>query len=244
VTALPRLDDVPPPRTAALTRYRPAAQRLLRRWYDVRTHREHLVPAEGPVIVAPNHIGWWDGPLVAIFGPRPVHALTKREMFSGPLGPFLRWSGQIELDRFHADPAAVKTFLRVLADGGAAGIFPEGTRGAGELTDLNRGAAYFALVSGAPVVPLTFFGTREPGADSHSRPPRGARFDLVFGEPWRVARRPWPRRADLVAERTRDLGDHLRRALADARQLLGRELPGPLPAGDSENAAARKQDVV
>ena len=72
-------------------------------------------------------------PLLAIFAPRPVHALTKQEMFEGRLGRFLRASGQIPLDRFHADPGAIRSCLRVVRDGGAAGIFPEGTRGDGEL---------------------------------------------------------------------------------------------------------------
>ncbi len=58
--------------------------------------------------MAANHVGWLDGPLLAICAPRPVHALTKQEMFAGPLGPFLRAAGQIELDRFHVDVAAIR----------------------------------------------------------------------------------------------------------------------------------------
>ena len=57
--------------------------------------------SRGPVIFAANHVGVVDGPLLAIFAPRPVHALTKVEMFRGRLGRFLRASGQMPLDRFH-----------------------------------------------------------------------------------------------------------------------------------------------
>ena len=87
---------------------------------------------------------------------------------------FLLAAGQIRLDRFHADPAGVKTCLRVLRDGLTVGIFPEGSRGSGTLERFHRGAAYFALVTGAPVVPVTLFGTREPGAGSNALPRRGA----------------------------------------------------------------------
>ena len=61
------------------------------------------MPATGPVVMAANHVGWLDGPLLAICSPRPVHALTKQEMFAGALGAFLRAVGQIPLDRFHVD---------------------------------------------------------------------------------------------------------------------------------------------
>ena len=91
-------------------------------------------------------------------------------MFRGPLGRFLRLAGQIKLDRFRTDPQAVKTAVRALRDGLVVGIFPEGTRGTGELERFHRGAGYLALVTGAPVVPVIIFGTRDPGGASSSLP--------------------------------------------------------------------------
>lgn len=218
---------------------RPAARALLRRRFSVTVHLEERVPATGPVIMAGNHTGIIDGPVMAIFAPRPVHALTKSEMFEGRSGRFLRASGQIRLDRFHPDPAAIKACLGVLRDGRVAGIFPEGTRGSGDLqTRFNRGAAYLALVSGAPVVPMIMLGTRAPGADSSALPPRGGHVDLVYGEPWRVAAEPWPRTKVRVAEATADLQAHMQAVLAEGLALTGRTLPGPLPAGDKENSHA------
>ncbi len=169
-----------PPRLM-LTRLRPPARALaLRRW-DVHVHFAERVPSHGPVIVAANHIGVLDGPLLAAFAPRPVHALTKQEMFTGRAGRFLRGSGQIPVDRYAADPRAVRTSLRVLRDGGAVGVFPEGTRGDGELRTFHHGAAYLALVSGAPVVPAVFLGSREPGGGIDSVRPSVA-VDLYLGE--------------------------------------------------------------
>ena len=81
--------------------------------------------------MAANHVGWIDGPLLAICSPRPVHALTKQEMFEGPLGSFLLRSGQIPLDRFHVDVRAIRIALKALRESQAVGVFPEGTRGAG-----------------------------------------------------------------------------------------------------------------
>jgi 1-acyl-sn-glycerol-3-phosphate acyltransferase len=207
---------------------------IVRARWDLHLHGAGLVPDGGPVIFAPNHAGWLDGPLLAIVSPRPVHALTKQEMFTGPLGAFLRAAGQIELDRFRVDVAAVRACLRVLQDGGAVGVFPEGTRGDGELTTVRRGAAYLALVTGAPVVPVTFFGTREPGGASSSIPPRGARFDVVYGDPVYLGEQPWPRTRDDVLRATTVLAGRLRGHLAHAKALTGRTLPGPLPDPEEE----------
>ena len=90
---------------------------LIRRRVKVRVLNGEKLPQKGPVILASNHVGVADGPLLAIFAPRPVHALTKQEMFKGFMNGFLLGAGQIPLDRFNADPLAVKRCLRVLRSG-------------------------------------------------------------------------------------------------------------------------------
>jgi 1-acyl-sn-glycerol-3-phosphate acyltransferase len=226
-----------PPRLM-LHRLRPPARRyLLRRW-DVRVHGAEVVPPTGPVVLAANHIGVLDGPLLAVFAPRPVHALTKHEMFRGRTGQVLHRSGQIPVDRYSPDPRAVRTALRVLRDGGVVGVFPEGTRGDGELHRFHHGAAYLALVSGAPVVPVVLLGSREPGGGINSLPARGARIDLVLGAPVRLGSRPWPRTPGMVRDASMLLRERLLETLDEARRTTGRELPGPLPAGQDEDDPA------
>ncbi|MBC9735449.1 lysophospholipid acyltransferase family protein [Nocardioides marmotae] len=230
----PRSDGVPHPARSLLHSARPAARWLVRRRNHVEVHGAAEVPARGPVIFAANHIGVADGPLLAAFAPRPVHALTKVEMFEGRMGRFLTASGQIPVDRFHPDPRAVRTCLRVLRDGGAVGVFPEGRRGAGELDRFHRGAAYLALVSGAPVVPTTFFGTRAPGAHMGELPPRGGRVAVCFGTPWQVPATPFPRTREQVGQASLFLREHMLVQQDRARRSTGLELPGPLPATDVE----------
>ena len=114
---LPASTDVAHPPKALLHAARPVARGLVRGRYRVRIHHSDRVPATGPVVLVANHIGIIDGPLLAALSPRPVHALTKAEMFSGRTGRFLARAGQIPVDRFHPDPRAVRTSLRVLRDG-------------------------------------------------------------------------------------------------------------------------------
>ncbi len=231
---LPRSDGVRHPSRFLLHSLRPLARAAVRRRLPVRVHGADLVPARGPVIFASNHVGAADGPLLAMFAPRPVHALTKDTIYAGLLGGFLHASGQIPLDRFRPDPGAVKRCLRVLRDGGAVGIFPEGRRHGGELDRFHRGAAYFALVTGAPVVPVIMLGTREPGGHLNSLPPRGGVVDIVFGAPHAFEPTPWPRSREQVEHASMLLWRHMLVHLDHARASTGQQLPGPLPATEVE----------
>jgi 1-acyl-sn-glycerol-3-phosphate acyltransferase len=219
---------VHPARTLLLAA-RPVARAYFSHRYDVRLHGTEHLPPVGPVIVASNHIGLLDGPLLAAFTPRPVHVLTKKEMFDGHTGPWLRAVGQIPLSRYDVDVGAAKTCVRVLRDGGVVGIYPESTRGAGELHLVHGGVAYLALVTGAPVVPLVMFGTRERGGGVDSVPPTGSRFDFVYGPPVYLGQHAWPRTQAEVRRTAAELRNMLVAHLVDAMALAGRTLPGPIP---------------
>ena len=226
---LPRTHDVSPMRDRVLRRGRPVAGVLLRRWYDIRIHRADFVPRQGPVLLAPNHVGYLDGPLLVGTAPRPVHAMIKQEMFHGALKPVLHAAGQIPLDRFNVDPHAVKLALRVLRDDKVLAIYPEGSRGAGDGRFVKRGWAYLATVTGAPIVPVAVFGSRVPGTSVSDVPPRGQRVDVVYGEPITVPAKPWPRRSSDVLALTEDLQKRFREHIEQAQRLCGGTLPGAAP---------------
>ncbi|MFT4084234.1 MAG: lysophospholipid acyltransferase family protein [Nocardioides sp.] len=229
--ALPRTDDVRHPTAWPLYRLAPGARWVIRRWYDVRLHATENIPTTGPVIMASNHVGIADGPLLAIFSPRGVHALTKSEMFEQPfLRRFLNFAGQIPLHRSFTDPGAVRIALRVLRAGHVMAIYPEGARGSGELERFHLGAAYFGLVSGAPIVPAYMFGTRLPGGTASSLPPRRSRIDIVYGAPFHLDPAPWPRRREQLTAASKLLQEHMLVQLDRAKALTGRSLPGPLPS--------------
>lgn len=231
---LPRSADAVHPSHRLLRVLRPAARAWFRSRYDVYTHGEHHVGGTGPHIIASNHLGLLDGPLLAAFAPRPVHALTKKEMFEGHTGRLLRGVGQIPLARHEVDPSAIKDCLRVLRDGGVVAVYPEGRRGSGEFDTVHRGVGYLAMATGAPVVPVAVFGTRDPGGHIDSVPAPGARFDLVYGSPVYLEPRPWPRSPADVREATEALRKTLVDHLVQARRITGRDLPGPIPGVTEE----------
>lgn len=175
------------------------------------------VPASGPLIFAVNHSHNVDGPMVMGVAPRPVHFLIKKEAFIGPLGSFLTGIGQLQVDRHSADRTAITRALGVLEQGGVLGIFPEGTRGEGDFASLRAGLAYFAVRSGAPIVPVAVLGSSERrGRLIRGLPPLRSRVDVVFGEPFDAgdgSGRRTRRALDTATEHIqKQLADHLENA--------------------------------
>jgi 1-acyl-sn-glycerol-3-phosphate acyltransferase len=152
--------------------------------YRVDVEGGQRVPRSGPILFVGNHVGFLDGPLLPAYAPRPTTVLVKREMFRGPLGWFLTFLGHIPVTRNAGDRGALQLALSVLGrdSGGAVGIFPEGTRGRGDVAAVQQGAAWLALQSGAQLVPVAFLGTRATGAHTGSLPRLRSRLVMEFGE--------------------------------------------------------------
>lgn len=181
------------------------------------------VPASGPVILAVNHSHNIDGPMLMGTAPRPVHFLIKKEAFVGPLDLFLRGIGQLKVDRTTVDRTAITHALGVLEDGGALGIFPEGTRGEGDFASLRSGLAYFAVRSGAPIVPVAVLGSTERrGRLISALPPLRSRVDVVFGAPFEAGDRSGRRTRKALDEATLRIQARLTGHLEHAGRLTGR----------------------
>lgn len=200
------------------------------------------VPAAGPVILAINHSHNIDGPMLMGTAPRPVHFLIKKEAFVGPLDPFLRGIGQLKVDRTTADRAAITDALAVLERGGVLGIFPEGSRGEGDFASLRAGLAYFALRSGAPIVPVAVLGTAESSGSAErsdraarrgpalrgrrrlvaALPPLRSRVDVVFGDPFAAGDGSGLRTRKALDEATVRIQRRLTAHLGHARRCTGR----------------------
>ncbi|MFJ8113251.1 lysophospholipid acyltransferase family protein [Streptomyces sp. NPDC096132] len=185
------------------------------------------VPASGPVIFAPNHSHNLDGPMVIGVAPRASHFLVKKEAFVGPVGTFMVRTGQIAVDRASTDRTAIARALGVLENGGVLGIFPEGTRGEGDFASLRAGLAYFAVRSGAPIVPVAVLGSSEKrGRLIKGLPPLRSRVDIVFGDPFEAGDGSGRRTRKALDEATERIQKHLAAHLEHARRLTGRRTAG------------------
>ena len=206
---------------------RPIAALILRGYWRVRVHGSEHVPTTGPVILAANHIAMLDGPVVVALTRRLTFAMGKNELFVGFGGRILVLIGQIALNRKELDLKAIRRAVQVLRADRVLAVFPEGVRTGGEVAWAKGGAAYLAMVSGAPVVPVAILGTREPGQTRSQVPRRRSPIHLVYGEPITVPHLPWPRRKWVVAEWTEVIRQRLADHVVAAQALTGLPLPGP-----------------
>lgn len=184
-------------------------------YWSTRIVGKERVPRKGRLIVASNHSGWADGPLMIGCFPRGTHILIKIEMFRSAIGWLFKASGQIPVDRSNGRPALV-TALGVLERGGVVGIFPEGTRGRGDASTARAGVAWLAVHGDAPVVPMAVLGTRRTGESTGKVPGFRRRLYVEFGEPVHVTGiEGLPRREAVAvaqAQIQRALADHVRGA--------------------------------
>ena len=224
---LPHVHELPPIRQWSLRIARRVVAGIMRVLWRVHIHGAEHVPRSGGVILAANHIGILDGPLLVAISRRLCFAMAKHELFTGVSGAIFSHVGQIAVNRRIVDKRAISRCVQVLRAEKVLAVFPEGVRGTGELTYAKGGAAYLALVTGAPIVPVAILGTREPGQTASQMPRRGSSIHVVYGPPIPVEHLDWPRRKQVVAE----LSEQVRRRLADhvieAQSLTGQPLPGP-----------------
>jgi 1-acyl-sn-glycerol-3-phosphate acyltransferase len=120
------------------------------------------IPAAGPLILVSNHINFIEVPLVYThLLPRPITGFAKAETWDNPAMAYLfnLWKA-IPLRRGEADLAGLRLGLRALEAGQILAVAPEGTRsGDGRLKRGYPGIVMLALLSGAPVLPLAYYGS-------------------------------------------------------------------------------------
>jgi 1-acyl-sn-glycerol-3-phosphate acyltransferase len=97
---------------------------------------------------------------------------------AGLAGRCLVAAGQLPVRRYRIDPGPVRYGLDLLRAGGLLGMFPEGSRGAGLTGPVRPGVGYFAVKTGAPVLPVAVLGSGRM-VRTAARPPVRIR----FGEP-------------------------------------------------------------
>lgn len=128
------------------------------------------LPAEGPVILASNHLSFSDSIFLPLVVPRRVTFMAKSDYFTGKgvkgrlTAIFFRGIGQVPVDRSGgaASQAAIDTAMEILGEGGVLGIYPEGTRSPdGHLYRGKTGVARMALEAGARVVPVAMIDTEK-----------------------------------------------------------------------------------
>ncbi len=140
-----------------------------------------FVPREGGLIVASNHISYFDPPFVGTAAVRELHFLAKEELFRPPVfGSLIRAYNSIPIRRGAADLRGLNRAIEVLRAGHALIMFPEGTRMRdGQLHPAKPGVGMLAVNSGARILPCYLSGTDRSPAEWITRRTRPR---VSFGE--------------------------------------------------------------
>jgi 1-acyl-sn-glycerol-3-phosphate acyltransferase len=182
------------------------------------------LPKRGPAILAGNHTGLVDGPVVLGASRRGVHFIMKWSLGQGLGGRILRAAGQVPVAK-DGGAQALKTCLELLGNGRLVGIFPEGSRGDGKMRLIHAGVAWLAVNSGAPIVPFACLGTRHDGEGASDFPPFRRKIYVSFGSPLVLEADNSLSRRDRIAQALEIIGPALAAHVADAEAASGIVLP-------------------
>ncbi len=170
------------------------------------------VPRDGPVIVAANHISYFDPLCLGTFvdsAGRQARFLAKSELYEKRwLGFILRNAGQIPVYRETRDAGqALVHAVEAMREGAAVVIYPEGTttRNADfSQMPAKSGVARLAALTGAPVVPVGIWGAQLLFARGTIGPfRRGIRVVLRAGPPLHLGLTPSSPAEEVNAARDR-----------------------------------------
>jgi 1-acyl-sn-glycerol-3-phosphate acyltransferase len=151
-------------------------------WFGYRYSGKGNVSSTGPVLLVSNHQSHLDPVLIGLACPRQLKYLARVGLFFWPFSWWIRALGAVSIDRESA-LAGIKTTLKLLKDGEAVVVFPEGSRTPdGKLHPLLPGFCVLARRSGATIVPVAIDGAFH-ALPRGSHFPRPRRIRLTFGKP-------------------------------------------------------------
>ncbi len=159
------------------------------------------VPKEGPLIFCGNHRSYLDPPLLVATAKRDMKFLAKEELYKNKFLAFLGWAFEaIPVKRDEKDISAIKTSLKDLKEGKCIALFPEGTRNGLEKGEkVKDGVAFFALRSGAKIVPCGIKG----GTKEHRK------VTITYGKPLDYSKYKGSKDKEILDKITNEVMDNI-----------------------------------
>ncbi len=139
----------------------PIMRVLFRLYYNPKIINKEVIPKDGPILIVGNHKHVYDQCLTIMATKRVIHYMAKKEYFDGKIAWFFKLVGCIPVDRSIKDHNATDKALKVLNNGGAIGLFPEGTRNKTKdvfLLPFKFGTVSMAKKTNATIIPFGLTG--------------------------------------------------------------------------------------
>ena len=148
-------------------------------------------PKQGPAIIVINHLGDADAVLIGASIPTTIDGMGKIELIDEWVGAIMHAYGTIWVHRGRPDRRALRAALDGLAEGRIVALAPEGRQSLiGGLEEGNAGAAFLAMKSGAPIVPIAMTGTENKNIYGHLKKWKRAPVTLTVGKPFYLPEQP------------------------------------------------------
>jgi 1-acyl-sn-glycerol-3-phosphate acyltransferase len=159
-------------------------------WTRVQVEGLENIPEEGPGLIVANHLGDADFVIGLAYAPLVVEPFAKIELFDIPiLGKLLDAYGVIWVHRGQPDRRALRVVMEAMKQRRMVGLAPEGRESlTGELEEGTGGAAYLALKTGAPIIPVTFTGTENERVFNNMKRLKRTDVTVTIGKPFRLQR--------------------------------------------------------
>lgn len=141
--------------------FKPILKLLYILYYNPKIEGKENIPKKGAIIVCGNHIHLMDQFGIMVSTKRMIHYMAKKEYFDSKFTWFFKLSGCISVNRQIKDEKAKNEAIKLLKEGYAVGIFPEGTRNRTKekLLPFKYGAVSLASKTDAYIVPFGIKGT-------------------------------------------------------------------------------------
>lgn len=173
-------------------------------------------PKHGPAVIVINHLGDTDAILLAASVPYAIDAMGKVELIDDwRASSMLRSYGIIWVHRGRPDRRALRAALEGLAEGRMIALAPEGRQSViGGLEEGNEGAAFLAMKSGAPILPVAMTGTENEIVYGNIKRWRRASVTLSVGKPFFLQEQA--NRQEMLREGTRQIMESLASLLPES----------------------------
>lgn len=158
----------------------PLMRILFNIYYHPTILNKEYIPKEGPILIVGNHKHIYDQCLTIMATKRAIHYLAKKEYFDGKMAWFFKLVGCIPIDRSRKNKESTDYAIEILKNGGAIGLFPEGTRNKTSdqlLLPFKMGTVSMAKKSNATIVPFAITGDYKF---------RSKNLTICYGNPFRI----------------------------------------------------------
>ncbi len=181
---------------------------------------------KGAAIVAPNHVSFFDPPVVGVTSPDEVHFMAKGSLFRFPIfGWLIRKLNSHPISKGAKDAVVVKEIYKLLMEGKKVLLFPEGSRSFdGKLALLQPGVAFLAYKAKCSIIPVYLDGTFDVWSRKRKFPKLFGKITCVYGHPIRI---------DPKLDRKVYMDEVLKKtekAIEDLRKWFEEGAKGPFPS--------------